>query len=173
MHHFCGWRSAAMSCSKQDVFIMMFHSFFLFLFNFNSLSLMLWSQIKLLPYDFSDLQITGAFEMGTRQFKLIFLAWSHIWRRPESVYDNTGQFYTDETNPAAFQTVPGQSPLILDDIYFKQYCLVPFWCVEMPAGCPWHFTLKWPYKTLYGCHEILSSTWTSSGTVQCLKIKLK
>ena len=75
----------------------------------------LWSQIKLTPYDVSDLQFTHTFDncQGTGRFWRIFLLRGHIsyGRQPASVYNNIGcckrsartrtvpgRFYKNETN---------------------------------------------------------------------------
>jgi len=53
---------------------------------------MLWSQIKLTSYDFSDVHITGEFDIGHRTIFKNFLLRGHIsyGRRSASVYKNIG-----------------------------------------------------------------------------------
>jgi len=56
---------------------------------------MLWSQLKLTSYDFSDLHVTGEFDNrpSTGRYLRIFLLLDHIayGRRPGSVYINIGR----------------------------------------------------------------------------------
>ena len=49
---------------------------------------MLWSQIKLTSYDFSDLHITGEFDnrRAPDDFSEIYIEWSHIVRAPAGVF---------------------------------------------------------------------------------------
>jgi len=62
--------------------------FYLFFYH-----LMLWSQIKLTSYDFSDVHITGEFNNRPGTIFKNFLLRGHIsyGHRPASVYENIGR----------------------------------------------------------------------------------
>jgi len=87
-------------------------------------------------------------------------------------FQNLPALWDTVRRPFRYRTEPGRSPLKSYDLILNRIIR----CVETPAGrlpttirCPAPHYPQCPYKTPYGCREILSSTLTSSDTARCLK----